>query len=119
MKAQALVDHLIENLVHAGYESFNTYFPDEETKLAEKVDAHKNQGWKLYFDGEINKKAQGLGQLSYRPQGSITLQHLNFFFCSNNITKYETCIMGLNMAINLGVQELIVLGDSDLLIRQT
>ena len=41
-----------------------------------------------------------------------------FFFCTNNMTEYEACIMGLNMAIDLGVQELIVLGDSDLLIQQ-
>ena len=34
------------------------------------------------------------------------------------MTEYESCIMGLNMAIDLGVQELIVLGYSDLLIRQ-
>ena len=34
------------------------------------------------------------------------------------MTEYESCIMGLNMAIDLGVQELIVLGDSYLLIRQ-
>ena len=30
----------------------------------------------------------------------------------------KLCIMGLKMEIYLGVQELIMLGDSDLLIRQ-
>ncbi|XP_015161353.1 uncharacterized protein K02A2.6-like [Solanum tuberosum] len=40
------------------------------------------------------------------------------FFSTNNTTEYEACIMGLNMAINLDVHELLVLGDSDLLIRQ-
>ncbi|XP_019264275.1 PREDICTED: uncharacterized protein LOC109241906 [Nicotiana attenuata] len=40
------------------------------------------------------------------------------FFCTNNTAEYEACIMGLNMAINLNVHELLVMGDSDLLIRQ-
>ncbi|XP_075092063.1 uncharacterized protein LOC142172178 [Nicotiana tabacum] len=40
------------------------------------------------------------------------------FFYTNNTTEYEACIMGLNMAINLNVHELLVMGDSDLLIRQ-
>ncbi|XP_047261217.1 uncharacterized protein LOC124894671 [Capsicum annuum] len=40
------------------------------------------------------------------------------FFCTNNTTEYEACIMGLNMTINLDVHKLMVLGDSELLIRQ-
>ncbi|XP_060215686.1 uncharacterized protein LOC132642604 [Lycium barbarum] len=40
------------------------------------------------------------------------------FFGTNNTAEYEACIMGLNMAIHLDAHELIVFGDSDLLIRQ-
>ncbi|XP_070019401.1 uncharacterized protein [Nicotiana sylvestris] len=40
------------------------------------------------------------------------------FPCTNNMAEYEACILGLKRAINMNVQELIVIGDSDLLIHQ-
>ncbi|XP_015054762.1 uncharacterized protein LOC107001107 [Solanum pennellii] len=38
--------------------------------------------------------------------------------CMNNMAEYEACILGLKMAINMNVHELLVIGDSDLLIHQ-
>ncbi|XP_075087647.1 uncharacterized protein LOC107826857 [Nicotiana tabacum] len=119
MKAQALADHLAENLVDDEYESLNTYFPDEEVNLVEEVVQDDSQIWKLYFDGAVNIKGVGIGTILV----SSTGQHYPatarlYFFCTNNTAEYEACIMGLNMAINLNVQELLVMGDSDLLIRQ-
>ncbi|XP_070016962.1 uncharacterized protein [Nicotiana sylvestris] len=32
--------------------------------------------------------------------------------------EYEACILGLKMAIDMNIQELLVIGDSDLLIHQ-
>ena len=32
--------------------------------------------------------------------------------------EYEACILGLRLAVDMGFQELLVLGDSDLLIHQ-
>ncbi|KAK6777928.1 hypothetical protein RDI58_024646 [Solanum bulbocastanum] len=40
------------------------------------------------------------------------------FDCTNNITEYEACILGLKMTIDINVHELLVIGDSDLLIHQ-
>ncbi|KAK4713481.1 hypothetical protein R3W88_019388 [Solanum pinnatisectum] len=40
------------------------------------------------------------------------------FDCTNNMAEYEACILGLKMAIDMNVHELLVIGDSDLLIRQ-
>nr|XP_016444919.1 PREDICTED: uncharacterized protein LOC107770158 [Nicotiana tabacum] len=39
------------------------------------------------------------------------------FFCTNNTAEYEACIMGMNMAIDMDVEELLIMGDSDLIIR--
>ncbi|XP_049401665.1 uncharacterized protein LOC125865512 [Solanum stenotomum] len=119
MKAQVLADYLAENPVDGDYEPLDTYFSDEEINSIEEVDLDENQAWQLYFDRGINKKGTGIGAILISP----TEQHYPAtvglrFFCTNNTTEYEVCIMGLNMAIDLGVQELIVLGDSDLLIRQ-
>ncbi|XP_049405271.1 uncharacterized protein LOC125868732 [Solanum stenotomum] len=119
MKAQALADHLAENLVDGNYEPLDTYFPDEEINSVEEVNPDENQAWQLYFDGAINKKGTGIGAILISPTGQHYPATARLrFFCTNNTTEYEACIMGLNMEIDLGVQELIVLGYSDLLIRQ-
>uniref|UniRef100_A0A1S4CE23 RNase H type-1 domain-containing protein n=1 Tax=Nicotiana tabacum TaxID=4097 RepID=A0A1S4CE23_TOBAC len=119
MKAQALADHLAENPVDDEYESLNTYFPDEEVNLVEEVVQDDSQIWKLYFDGAVNIKGVGIGTILVSPTGQHYPATARLrFFCTNNTAEYEACIMGLNMAINLNVHELLVMGDSDLLIRQ-
>ncbi|XP_075080520.1 uncharacterized protein LOC142166018 [Nicotiana tabacum] len=40
------------------------------------------------------------------------------FFCTNNIAEYEACIMGMNMAIDQDVEDLLIMEDADLIIRQ-
>ncbi|XP_070049577.1 uncharacterized protein [Nicotiana tomentosiformis] len=56
MKAQALADHLAENLVDEEYEPLKTYFPDEEVMYVDQVDLNEKLGWKLFFDGAANMK---------------------------------------------------------------
>jgi len=119
MKAQALADHLAENPVDDEYEPLRTYFPDEEINSIEEEIPDDGHVWKLYFDGAVNKNGVGIGAVLISPNechypATARLR----FFSTNNTTEYEACIMGLNMAINLDVHELVVLGDSDLLIRQ-
>ncbi|XP_070029095.1 uncharacterized protein [Nicotiana sylvestris] len=41
-----------------------------------------------------------------------------WFFYTNNTTEYEACIMGMNMEIDQEVEELLIMGDLDLIIRQ-
>ncbi|XP_019253984.1 PREDICTED: uncharacterized protein LOC109232692 [Nicotiana attenuata] len=119
MKAQALADHLDENPVDDEYESLNTYFPDEEVNLVEEAVQDDSQVWKLYFDGAVNIKGVGIGAILVSPTGQHYPATARLrFFCTNYMTEYEACIMGLNMAINLNVHELLVMVDLDLLIRQ-
>ena len=54
---------------------------------------------------------------------SLTDQHYTAttqlrFFCTNNTAEYEAYIMGMNMTVDLDVEELLIMGDSDLIIRQ-
>ncbi|KAK4716525.1 hypothetical protein R3W88_014863 [Solanum pinnatisectum] len=109
MKAQDSADHLAENPVNGDYEPLDTYFSDEEINSVEEVDLEENQVWKLYFDGAINAKGTRIGAILLSPTGKHYLATARLcFFCTNNTTEYEACIMGLNMAINWGVKELIV-----------
>ena len=75
--------------------------------------------WKLYFDRAVNVKGVGIEAVLVSPTGHHHLATARLrFFCTNNTAEYEACIMGLNMAINLDVHKLVVLGDSELLIQQ-
>ena len=40
------------------------------------------------------------------------------FNCTNNMVEYEACVLGLKIAIYMSVDELLVIGDSDLLIHK-
>ncbi|XP_070021922.1 uncharacterized protein [Nicotiana sylvestris] len=118
MKAQALADHLDENQIDDEYQPLRTYFLDEEVNSVEAIfeDIH---AWKMFFDGAVNAKGVGIGAILISP----TSQHYQAtawlrFFCTNNTAEYEACIMGINMAIDQNVEELLIMGDSDLIIRQ-
>ncbi|XP_059290310.1 uncharacterized protein LOC132043875 [Lycium ferocissimum] len=63
-------------------------------------------GWKVYFDGAVNFKESGIGAIlvSYSGQYYPVAAKLNFS-CTNNMTKYEACIMGLRLALDMDVRE--------------
>ncbi|XP_070035173.1 uncharacterized protein [Nicotiana tomentosiformis] len=105
MKAEALVDHLAENLVDEEYEPLKTYFPDEEVMYIDEVDHDEKPGWKLFFDGAANMKGVGIGAVLI----SETMHHYPVtaqlqFYCTNNMAEYEACILGLRLAIDMSVE---------------
>ncbi|XP_070005500.1 uncharacterized protein [Nicotiana sylvestris] len=118
MKAQTLADHVAENPVDDEYEPLSTYIQDEEVNSVELIPEDTNV-WKMFFDGAVNAKGVGIGAILISPtsQHYPTTARLRFF-CMNNTAEYEACIMGINMAVDLDVGELLILGDSDLIIRQ-
>ncbi|XP_070013393.1 uncharacterized protein [Nicotiana sylvestris] len=119
MKAQALADHLAENPVDNEYEPLKTYFPDEEVMCVDEADRDEKPGWKLFFDRAANMKGVGVGVVLISETGQhypVTAQLR--FHCTNNMAEYKTCILGLRLVVDMGVQEILVLGDSDLLVYQ-
>ena len=77
------------------------------------------ESWKMYFDGATNQNESGIVVLLVSPKGT----HIPFFGrlnfpTTNNATKYEAYIMGLQVALGLGVKELKVYRDSALIISQ-
>ncbi|XP_075098007.1 uncharacterized protein LOC142175321 [Nicotiana tabacum] len=113
MKAQALA----ENLVDDKYQPLNTYFPYEEVNSVEVI-PEDTKTWKMFFDGAINAKGVGIGAILISSTGQHYPDTARLrFFCTNNTDEYESCIMGMNMAIDMDVEELLIMGDSDLIIR--
>ena len=110
VKGRAIADHL-------------AHYPPEEVEeilgdfLGEDIRGIEVESWKMYFDGATNQNGSGIGVLLISPKGA----HIPFFgrlkfLATNNATKYEACIMGLQAALGLGVKELEVYGDSTLII---
>ena len=64
------------------------------------------------FDGATNQNGSGIGVLLISPKGvHIPLFGRLKFLVTNNATEYESCIIGLQVTLNLGVKELEVYGD--------
>lgn len=116
MKSQALADQLADNPVNDEYQPLSTYFPDEEVNSVEVISEDTN-AWKMFFDGAVNEKGVGIGAILIPPTGQHypTTARLRFF-CTNNTTEYESYIMGRNMKIDQDMEELLIMGDLDLII---
>ncbi|XP_070017252.1 uncharacterized protein [Nicotiana sylvestris] len=70
-------------------------------------------------DGDANFNGMGIGEVLVLETG----QHYPVsaklrFLCTNNMAEYEACILGLSMVIDMNIQELLVIGDSDFLVHQ-
>ncbi|XP_075081820.1 uncharacterized protein LOC142166439 [Nicotiana tabacum] len=119
IKGQALADHLTENPVDGGYEPLTTYFSEEEVLFVGEDIAESYPGWRMFFDGAANFKGVGIGAILI----SESEQHYPAsakirFPCTNNISEYEACILGISIAVDIDIKELLVIGNTDLLIHQ-
>ena len=112
VKGRAIADHLAHCSPEKA-EEIQGDFPDEEIMGIEV------ESWKMYFDGAANQNGSEIRVLLISPKGT----HIPFsgrlnFPTTNNATEYEACIMGLQVALDLGVRELEVYEDSTLIISQ-
>ncbi|XP_070002776.1 uncharacterized protein [Nicotiana sylvestris] len=85
----------------------------------DEFEKDEKHGWKLFFDGAANMKGVGIGAILISEIGHhypITVQLR--FYCTNNMAEYKVRILGLRLVMDMGVQEVLVLGDSDLLVHQ-
>ncbi|XP_070017302.1 uncharacterized protein [Nicotiana sylvestris] len=81
--------------------------------------AEPYDGWRMFFDGASNFKRVGIGAILVSESGQHYPVSAKLRFpCTNNMAEYESCILGLKMTVDINIQELLVIGDSDLLIHQ-
>nr|XP_016511335.1 PREDICTED: uncharacterized protein LOC107828518 [Nicotiana tabacum] len=119
IKGQALVDHLAENPGDGDYEPLTTYFSDEEVLFAGEDIAESYPGWRIFLDGATNFKGVGIwAVLIYESGQHYPASAKIRFHCTNNMAEYEECILGIRMAVDMNVKELLVIEDSDSLIHQ-
>ena len=117
IKGSVVADHLA-SLPIIESRPIDDDFPDEEFVAMTRL-----SGWRMYFDGAANHSGYGIGVLLVSPQGdhiprSVRLTFPDYHPTTNNIVEYEACILGLETALELGITQMDVLGDSNLVLRQ-
>ena len=75
--------------------------------------------WILKFDCSSTKKSAGAGIVIISPKGIKTTLSFNLTFkCTNNQAEYEVLVIGLEISMELGAQEVHIIGDSQLVLWQ-
>jgi ribonuclease HI len=75
--------------------------------------------WTLFFDGSSRQQVGGARVVLIDPSEDQVkyIVHLEFK-ATNNMAEYEALIFGLSVALSLGIHQLLVKGDSQLIIKQ-
>ena len=73
----------------------------------------------MYFDGSLKFGGGGAGVLLISPKGEQLKYMFQILFkVSNNEAKYEALLHRLCLAISLGIKQLLVYGNSMLVVQQ-
>ncbi|XP_016475488.1 uncharacterized protein LOC107797137 [Nicotiana tabacum] len=73
----------------------------------------------MWFDGAGNFKGVGIAVVLVLESGQNYPASTKIrFLCIKNMAEYEACILGIKMTVNMNINELLVIGVSDLLIHQ-
>ena len=125
VKGQALADFLAAHPVPDD-SPLITELPDEEVLLVDEGSSY----WELYFDGAsrvtavspagVIKRKAGAGVVFRTPANGRIYHSYSLLKdnCSNNEAEYEALIIGLALALDMGMTHLHIFGDSQLVIRQ-
>ncbi|XP_074296849.1 uncharacterized protein LOC141627503 [Silene latifolia] len=75
--------------------------------------------WQMNFDGAARQDGAGAGVVFVTPQNHLmpyafTLTQL----CTNNMAEYQALILGLQTAFEIGIRDMDIYGDSELVVNQ-
>jgi ribonuclease HI len=72
----------------------------------------------MYFDGSYTLKGAGAGVVLISPEGDILKYAIPLEFSAiNNIAEYEGLVTDLRLSKDLGIQRLLIRGDSQLVVK--
>jgi ribonuclease HI len=102
IKSQALADFIAE-------------WTDSGLRGIDELPYH----WVIYFDGFYTLKGVWAGVVLIPPEGDILKYAVQFEFpATNNIVEYEGLVTGLRLTKDLGIRQLLIRGDSQLVAKQ-
>ena len=74
--------------------------------------------WHMHFDGSCSSEGNRDRIILYSPVGKIhNFSYRLEFACTNNVTEFESLLLGIENAWNLGCGHLTIFGDSDLVVN--
>ncbi|XP_074315668.1 uncharacterized protein LOC141651875 [Silene latifolia] len=100
IKGQVIADFFADHPVPTEWE-LSDELPGEEIFYVDILPP-----WQMYFDGAARRDGAGAGVVFISPQNHVMPYSFTLTqFCSNNVAEYQALILGLQMAIELGVME--------------
>ncbi|KAA0036541.1 uncharacterized protein E6C27_scaffold191G00430 [Cucumis melo var. makuwa] len=113
IKGQALADFLTDHPIPSDWKLCED-LPDDEVFFTKMVEP-----WTMYFDGAARRSGAGAGIVLIFPKKHMLPYSFAFAeLCSNNVAEYQALIIGLQMALEIGVSFIEIYGDSKLIINQ-
>jgi len=100
---------------HILFKQFYSYILEKEFKVLHYIGI---KPWVLYFDGSNHVNGVGIGVILISPSNTpakILLEIQPWVF---NEVEYEALIMGLETLLNLGAKDVLIRGDSELVINE-
>ena len=92
----------------------------EATKIENEIaDDFPAEFWSMDFDGAVSKEGAGAGVWLHNHRKRYSENHsykLNFH-CTNNFAEYEALMLGLKLLKKFGAKQIMVRGDSELIIK--
>ncbi|XP_057989094.1 uncharacterized protein LOC110632503 [Hevea brasiliensis] len=118
VKESVIADLLAENPINE-YEALDLEFLDEYINIVEEEIEEQSDVWQMYFDGVVNISGNGIESILVSPdEKNFLVVVMLRFKCTNNVTEYEACVSGLQVAIGMKVKKLEVYSNSALIIYQ-
>jgi ribonuclease HI len=75
--------------------------------------------WKMFFDGASSSEGAGAGVVFISPcQEVVSLSYKLEFEATNNMAEYEALVLGMRAAKEMGIEEIAIFGDAELIIQQ-
>jgi ribonuclease HI len=71
----------------------------------------------MFFDGASSREGVGVGVVFVSPaQEIISLSYKLEFEITNNVAEYEALVLGLRVAKDMGIKEISMFGDAELIV---
>jgi ribonuclease HI len=78
-----------------------------------------NSIWKMFFDGASSNMGAGAKVVFVSPcQETISMSYKLEFEVTNNVAEYEPLVLGLRAVKEMGIKEMAMFGDVELIIQQ-
>ncbi|XP_026384905.1 uncharacterized protein LOC113280504 [Papaver somniferum] len=120
IKTQLVADFLVDFPINDADEVEG--IPGMEDELADPPELLRSEDrnrWEVFVDGSCNSEGSGIGMVFTTPKGRRIVHNLRLEFSpTNNIIEYEAVMHALQVIIALGIQNVRLTSDCQLVIQQ-